>query len=91
MDLDGVSLPQHYAGMVQDLRSSLPPGCRWLGSDDINLISERPSAAGGFADIYDAMQGGRKVILKSYRCYRSFEVAEVVAVRRSHSICRAYH
>lgn len=85
-ELNGTSLSQHYVEIVQDLRSSLPPACRWLGPADLDLVGERPFAAGGFADIYEAAQGGRKVVLKSYRYYLSFDVAEVVSVSYSHNL-----
>ena len=85
---DGVPPCQHYARIVQDLRSCLPSTCHWLGPEDVNIASERPMAAGGFADIYEATYGGRQVVLKVYRCYVSFDVAQVAAVRCNHSLCR---
>ena len=88
-DSTNISLSQHYAQMAQDLRSSLPSTCRWFGPGDVNLVSERQIAAGGFADVYEATQGGRKVVLKSYRCYLSFDVTEVIAVGLF-SLCRVY-
>lgn len=66
--------------MAQHLRSSLPPTCRWLDLDDINLVGELPIAAGGFGDIYGATHGGRKVLLKSLRCYVSVDIAQAAAV-----------
>jgi len=82
-DLNDKSLVQRYGQLVQDLRSSLPSTCR--GPEDINLIGKHPIAAGGFADIYEATLDGRKVVLKSYRCYESFDVARVVTVPCNHS------
>lgn len=86
-DLNGMSLSQRYALMAQDLRSSLPSTCPWLGSEDVDLISERPISAGGFANLYEATHNDRKVALKSYRCYTSFDIAQVIAVRYNHSMC----
>ena len=59
----------------------MPHTCRWLDPEEVKLIGEHPIAAGGFADIWEAMYGGRKVVLKSYRCYMTFDVDKVVAVR----------
>ena len=85
LDLDDdVYSSWRYAQMAQDLRSSLPSTCRWLGPE-VNLTGEHPIAAGGFTDLYEAIYDGRKVILKSYRLYVSFDVAQVVAVRSNHS------
>ena len=80
-DSNGLSLPQHYARMAQDLQPSLSSSCRWLSPKDVDLVGEHPIAAGGFANILEAKYGGRKVVLKSYRCYVSFDVAQVIAVR----------
>ena len=80
-DSNNTSLSQHYAWVVQDLRTSVLSACRWLSPEDVDLVSEHPIAAGGFANIHEAKYGGRKVVLKSYRCYESFDVARVVAVR----------
>lgn len=46
-------------------------------------------AAGGSANIYEATYDGRKVVLKSHRCYVSFDVAQVIAVRCNHSLSPA--
>ena len=82
-DLNDVALLQRYAQVARNLRSSLPPSYRWLGPEHVKFICERPVAAGGFADIWEATYNGRKVILKLYRCYVSFDVAQVAAVRCS--------
>ena len=85
LDPDDASLTQRYALVAQDLLSSLPFPYRFLSPEDIELIDDRPVAAGGFADIWKATHGGRRVMLKSYRCYReSFDVARVVAVCCDH-------
>ena len=86
-----MSLAQRYARMAQNLRLSLSPTTfHWLDPEDVNLISEYPIAAGGFANIYGVTYDGRKVILKSYRCYELFDAARVVAVRCSHNMCPVY-
>ena len=81
LEPDDTSLPRRYIQMAQDLRPSLPPTCHWLDPEDIQLVGELPIGAGGFADIYEVIYGGRRAVLKSYRCYISFDVAQVVAVR----------
>jgi hypothetical protein len=83
--MDVVSLTQHYAQIAQVLRSFMPPTCRFLGSEDVEPSGTHPVAAGGFADIWEAIYDGRKVALKSYRCYMRFNVAQAVEVH-----CRAY-
>ncbi|KAF9641890.1 hypothetical protein BDM02DRAFT_3273656 [Thelephora ganbajun] len=77
-DPDGMALLQRCAQTAQELSSFLLSSCPSLSPEDIKLTSERPVAAGGFADIWGAMHDGRKVVLKSYRCYMSFDVAQVV-------------
>ena len=88
--LDVISPSQRHVQIAQDLRSSLPSACRWLGPGGIKLVGEHPIAAGGFANIYDATLDGRKVALKSRRCYESFDVTQAVAVRCRYSMCRVH-
>ena len=83
-----VPLSQSYAQMVQDLRSFMPPTCRWLEPADAKLIGGHPMAAGSFANIWEMTYDDRKVVLKSYRCYMTFSVAQTVAVRCNHNMCR---
>ena len=71
---------QRYARLAQERISSLPPPYRWLDPEDVKFIGEHPVAAGGFANVYEATHDGRKVMLKSYRPYMSFDIARVVAV-----------
>ena len=78
-DLGDISLLRRYVLMVRGHLSPLPFPYHWLRPEDV-LVGEHPIAAGGFANIHEAMHGGRKVILKSYRCYVLFDVAQVVAV-----------
>ena len=78
---DDVCLSGRYAQVAQGLMPSLPSTCHLLSPPDIKLVSEHPIAAGGFANIWEGTHGGRKVVLKSYRCYVSFDAAQVVAVR----------
>jgi len=89
--LEDVSLSEDYTQMAQGLSSFLPSACHWLDPRDVKLVGERPMAAGGFANIWEGTHGNRDVILKSYRCYVSFDVAQVVAVRRNRSLCRVYY
>ena len=89
-DSSGVSLSQGYTRIAQDLRSSLPPTCRWLNPEDVDLVGEHPIAAGGFANIHEAKYGGHKVALKSYRCYVSFDVAQVVSVCYGRNLYRVH-
>ena len=77
---NGASLPQHYTQITQTLQSSLPSACRWLSSDIIKLVGRHPVAAGGFADIWEGTYDGREVVLKSYRCYMSFDVSQIFLV-----------
>ena len=86
-DLNDVAILQRYALMAQELISSVPSLCCSLGPEDVKLVDEYPVTAGEFADIWEATYGGRKVVLKSYRCYRSFDVTQVVAVRHDR-LCR---
>lgn len=81
--LNGTFLSQRYAHLAQNLRSSLPSTCRWLGPGDVELVSGHPIAAGGSANIYEATHDGRKVVLKSYHYCVTSDVAQAVAVRRN--------
>ena len=70
-----------YIRLVQELRSSLPPTHSWLNPVDVRITHAHPVAAGGFADILEgALLDGRKIILKSYRCYVVFDHAQVISV-----------
>ena len=89
-DLDDTRLSQHYARVAQGILLSLSPSCRRLGLGDINLVSTCPVGGGGFADIYEATHDGRKVVLKSYRCYVSFNIEHVVTVCRNHDVLLAH-
>lgn len=84
---NGISLTRQYAQIAQDLRSSLPPTCRWLGPGDVDHIGEHPVGAGGSADIYEATHGSRRVVLKRYRCYILSDITQIVAVRCDCSLC----
>ena len=86
-DPDCVFPSQHYAQMVQEHLSPLPSPYRWLDLEDVQLVRRHPIAAGGFADIYEATYDGRKVVLKAYRPYISFDVAQVIAVRCDRIMC----
>ncbi|KAF9779523.1 kinase-like domain-containing protein [Thelephora terrestris] len=56
----------------------MPSACRFFNSEDVKPTGVHPVAAGGFADIWEAMHAGRKVVLKSYRCHVTSDVAQVV-------------
>jgi len=90
-DLDDAPSPKSHGQAAQGIRSSLPSTRRWLGPEDINLVGEHPIAAGGFADIYEATHNGCKVVLKSYRCYESFDIARVIAVPCNHSLHQVHY
>ena len=79
--LDNAYLSRRYAQMARDILSSLPSTCRRLGPEKVKIVNEHPIAAGGFANVLQGILDGRKVVLKSYRCYVSFDVPQVVAVR----------
>jgi len=80
-DSNKVSRSQHYAQIARDIRSSLPSTCRWFAPEDVNLVGNRSLAAGEFANIWEAVHDGRKVILKSYRCCVLSGVTQVIEVR----------
>ena len=79
--LDDATLTKQYAAMAQELLSFLPFPCRLLGPEDIKLVGKYPIAAGRFADLWEGTYNGTKTVLKSYRCYVSFDAARVIAVR----------
>lgn len=79
--MDVISLTQHYSQLAQVLRLFMPSICHFFNPEVVKPIGTRPVAAGGFADIWEAIYDGRKVVLKSYRCYTSCDVAWVVEVR----------
>jgi len=79
-----------YAQIAQGFMSSLPSTCHRLDPLDVKLTGERPIAAGGFANIWEGTHDSRKIVLKSYRCYVSFDAALAVAVRCDYPLCRVY-
>ena len=81
-------LPRRHAQVAQNLRSSLPSTCRWLGPEDVNLIGG-PIAAGGVANIWGATHDGRETVVKSYRRCTSSDVTQVVEVRHNRCPRRA--
>jgi hypothetical protein len=66
--------------MARELLLSLPFPCNFLPSEEVRLVGEHPMAAGGVANLWVGMYKGRKVGLKEYRCYVSFDIDQVVAV-----------
>jgi len=81
-DLDGICLSQRHAQIAQGILLSLL--CCRLGPGDVILVSGCPVGGGGFADVYDATHNGRKVVLKSYHRYVSFNIAQVATVCRNY-------
>ena len=79
-----ISLSRHYSQVARLLRSFMPPTCHGLSQEDVTPIGGHPVTAGGFADIWEAMYDGRKVVLKSYRCYVMFDVLHAARVRCIH-------
>jgi len=88
-DPDDVTLLHRYSLITREILLSLPSPIRLLRADDLRLVEKLPVAAGGFTDILEATHDGRRVVLKSYRCYRSFDVNRVVTVRCG-GLCRVY-
>ena len=86
-DLDGVSSPsRRFTQLAQDLRISLPSTCHWLEPADVDLIGERPMAAGEFSNIWEGTHDGRKVVLKSH-CYATLsDVTQVIEVCWNHCL-----
>jgi len=62
------------------LRQSLPSSCMWFGEGDLELVGTHPIDAGGFADVWEGEMGGRRVAVKSYRCYLSGNCAPTFEV-----------
>ena len=79
--LDAITLSQHCSQIAHVLQPFMPHTCRWLSPEDVKLIGDHPIAAGGFADIWEAVHDGRKVVLKSRRCYVLFDIAQAARVR----------
>lgn len=77
-------LSQKYFDLAQKLRQSVPSTCTWLEPEELKIIGGHPVAAGGSADIWEACYGGRKVALKSYRCYTQFNSDQVYKVSYNH-------
>jgi len=81
--LGSEAVPPHqsFMRMAQGLRSSLQPGTHsWLSPADIRVTDKHPVAAGGFADVLEGVLDDRGIIVKSYRCYESFDHAQVISV-----------
>ena len=79
--LDDLPISRCHMELAQNLLSTLSPTCQWFSPGDIKTVGEYPIAAGGFADVWEGTSGDRKVVIKSYRCYKSFDVSQVVMVR----------
>lgn len=66
-------LSQSYFDSAQKLRRTFPPTCSWLESEDLDFVGESPMASGRYADIWKGRLDGRDVVIKTYRCYISFD------------------
>ena len=84
LGMDITSFSQHYSYMAQVLRPFTSSICHSLDSQDVKPIGRHPTAAGGSADVWEGVHGGRKVALKSYRCYVTSDAATVVEVHCVH-------
>ena len=69
------------------LRLSLPPSSRWFGPGDLRVIVTRLVDAGGFADLWVGEMVGRKVAIKSYRCYLSGSCMPIYKVGLPQPLC----
>lgn len=78
---DGITLLHRYSLIAQEILLSLPYTTYLLGADDLRLVDKLPVAAGRFTDILEATYDGRRVVVKVYRCYMSFDVNRVMTVR----------
>lgn len=89
LGLNDVSLP--LSRRARDLQSSLLSACHWLGPEDVKLVGEHPIAAGEFADIWEGIHEGHKVVLKSYRCSTSSETTQVAEACYNHGLPRVHY
>ena len=79
-DIHDTALSLHCARIAQELLPPLSSHYPLLNPCDIKLTGQHPIAAGGFVDVWEATYDGRRVVLKSYRCYVSFDVTRTVTV-----------
>ena len=79
-DSDNGSPSQCYVQMAQEGLSPSPSLYHLLGPEDVKPVGEHPIAAGGFSDIWEGVYDGRTVVMKSYRCYVSFDAAQIAMV-----------
>lgn len=78
--LDPGLLCEHLVDLVYHLQSLVPTNCRWLKEGALEFVGERPVDAGGIADVWIGMMGGRKVAIKSYRCNSSSDYMPIYVV-----------
>ena len=78
--------------LASRLSSSLPTNCQRLGQHDLKVVGTHPIDAGGFADVWPGEMGGRKVAVKSYRCYLSTDSASthIEVSHTSPDVCYAH-
>ena len=89
---DPVALCNYLYELAPHLRSWLPAGCEWLGEEAIKFVSDHPIDVGEVANIFVAMRGNRKVVVKCYRFYPSSDYLPSYTVRvlRGLWVSRAY-
>ena len=70
---------QAYYHLAQRLQQLSPPGCNWLGPDDVQIIDTAPNSSGSISEIWRGSMKGLVIAVKSLRCYSSpeFDPAEV--------------
>jgi hypothetical protein len=68
------------------LRFMLPSYCTIFGRDDLELVGSSPVEAGGFADLWQANLGDRRVVLKSYRRHANIDTAGILQVGSDRSL-----
>ena len=74
-----------YYNLAQRLQQFLPPTCKWLGPDDIQIISMTWISSGGFSNVWEGSLQGLLIAVKSFRCPSSPEFdTEVVGVVSIH-------
>jgi len=66
--------------MTDRLQLPLPPNCRRLEQEDLNIVGACRVNAGGFADIWVGEMDGRTVAIKSHRYYASEHCAPTYKV-----------
>ena len=66
--------------LVSHLQPLLPGDCEWLGEGGVEVIDNRPVAAGQVADVLVGIRGNRKVAIKRYRLYSTSDYLQAYMV-----------